>query len=114
MKVYRLRTYQHEDSEDYGVFDTVEEAVEKFKSLNYPDCPLWLHSDEDTPTHKGKDGYVEYYIEEEETIAYCRGCYYAVNDATLCEMHTRANEDGEIFEFDITPDWFCADFKRKA
>ena len=49
-----------------------------------------------------------------DSIGSCGECYYAVNDATLCEMHTRVSEDADVCEFDITPDWFCADFKRKA
>ena len=47
------------------------------------------------------------------SIEKCKDCYYAVNDATTCELHTVCSEDGEIFPFDITPEWFCGSFKRK-
>lgn len=46
-------------------------------------------------------------------LGFCKNCYYAVNDATLCEMHTRVNCDGDVCEFDIEPDFYCANFKKK-
>ena len=49
-----------------------------------------------------------------DSIGSCGECYYAVNDCSLCEYHTRANIDGDIFEFDIpSKEYYCADFKRK-
>ena len=45
----------------------------------------------------------------------CGECYYAVNDCTLCEYHTKANADGDIFEFDIpSKEYYCGSFKRRS
>lgn len=50
-------------------------------------------------------------IENKES---CGECYYAVNSCSLCEYHTRANADGDIFEFDIpSKEYYCGSFKRK-
>ena len=49
-----------------------------------------------------------------QSIGSCGECYYAVNDCTLCEYHTKADADGDIFEFDIQhKEYYCGSFKRK-
>ena len=49
-----------------------------------------------------------------DSIGSCGECYYAVNDCTLCEYHTKADADGDIFEFDIqNKEYYCGSFKRK-
>ena len=68
IKRYSLDSDCYEDSEHFGMFLTIDDAVEAFKKLDKPKCALWTPLDGEKPMIKGEENYIEHYIEEIATV----------------------------------------------